>query len=276
MSNARDRYLYCSIRPNNASGWYSEKSIAMVKIPFNLLDNGAVVKVWTDNNHVAYLSDRGTIPIKHRAISINSCDLNICKRNVSMGTIKLIFNKHDPPSHITVDLYLKYDIYRFEYKGYIEMKDYVIYLDRIDYNDPDSDRRRRNRNRSRSPVRSRTFSPSIQPSQVMEPIQVIEPIQSQAPQVIESIQSIQSQAPQAPHTLQVMGPIQESQPIRSSDPIIRPDVIDLITQVTDVYKKFHIGLATIEMEANLTNRPLNDHEKNAISFTANLFAKHAT
>jgi hypothetical protein len=125
------------------------------------------------------------------------------------------------------------------------------------------------RDRSRSPV-SRTIQPSI--SETVQNPTIVASVSEMVQNPIES---------KLPESETIQNPIVNQNPdtaVAIYDPAmvydIRPDITNLVSRLKEAYLNFNIGLVTIEMEASLTNNPLNSQEKEMIKLAANLFTKH--
>lgn len=148
------------------------------------------------------------------------------------------------------------------------------------------------RSRSRSPPRSRQSSDrNAESSQKsvfdrldFPNIPVIKIIDSEPGEIVVPKTSVQE--PQLPKEINNTPPVEKLAPTETPEPVqpahvpqmiasnnIRPELQSTIDHLRDAYKTFHIGLSVVELEATMTNNPLNPDERSLISTAANMFKK---
>lgn len=127
-----------------------------------------------------------------------------------------------------------------------------------------------------APLEKTNERPIIPVIEVVEPDRNIEPDKNIEPDNnIEPGQIVESEQPQIePIPIETLVKITNTRPTETSTPSnIRPELQSTIDHLRDAYKTFHIGLSVVELEATMTNNPLNSDERSLISTAANMFKK---
>lgn len=284
------RSLRGEFLPNNPGGKHPDKGVIRIgPLSWDLFHNKIIYLEVDTIMKYAILTPDGIVP-SYMKNWIAGRELFTSSGSVEYRYMKILVNQPYFLDYLFMDVYennapvARYGLTRSYWAGKRFIDFELIESSRV--------RRSRSRSPSRSPspsshsessrhsdrsrsIQSRLGAPSERPT--IPVIEVIEPGQVESRQVVEPnpIEQNEIKSIEPDKVIEAVEQPLES-PEEPSPP--RPDTIrqelqSTIDHLREAYKTFHIGMSVVELEATMTNNPLNSDERELISTTANMFKK---